>query len=413
MAKLIYNIGLNSYYFGIRVASLFNHKARLWIDGRRNWRKHLKKQTTKLKPDHKTVWFHVSSLGEFEQGRPVMEALKKNNNINLVLSFFSPSGYEIMKDWAGADVTCYLPEDNAKNAKDFLSIIKPDLAVFVKYDLWFHFLKALKKRSTTSVLISSRFYPDQVYFKKLGTWYKQLLFLLDKILVQDKVSYDLLRSISYQNVTITGDTRFDRVLELSKHQETFPEIEKFIDGNKVFIAGSTWPLDEKVMVDFLVHDAHDIKAIIAPHDVSEDHVQVLKKSLKGKAILYSEIQNLNDEKILIVDSIGMLSRLYIYGDLSYVGGAFKEGLHNILEPAAYGLPVMTGPDHSGFPEGPAMEADGGLFKVNNAKEFTSIMNRLIDDKAFYEKACTKAKSFIESNSGASEKTIKVLEGYLS
>lgn len=413
MAKLIYNIGLNSYYFGIRVASIFNHKAKLWIEGRKNWREHLKAQSKKLLSDRKTVWFHVSSLGEFEQGRPVMEALKKNKDINLVLSFFSPSGYEVMKDWPLADVICYLPEDNAKNATDFLSMLKPDLVVFVKYDLWFHFLKALEKRSIKSVLISSRFYPGQVYFKKMGTWYKGLLFLLDEILVQDQVSYDLLKSIYYQNVKITGDTRFDRVLELSKHQDRFSEIEKFIDGKKVFIAGSTWPLDERVMVDYLINNKQDIKSIIAPHDVSEDHVRSLKESLNGNAILYSEIQHLHNEKVLIVDTIGMLSRLYTYGDISYVGGAFKEGLHNILEPAAFALPVITGIDHSGFTEGPAMQAEGALFKVNNREEFSVIMNKLLENQAFYNESSTAARSFIEKNRGASEKTIKILEGYLS
>lgn len=413
MGKLIYNIGLNFYYSGIRIASLFNNKAQLAIDGRKNWKYKLQNQVSKLDSNRKTVWFHVSSLGEFEQGRPVMEALKKDKNINLIVSFFSPSGYEIMKGWKLADVICYLPFDTKKNAKHFIETIKPDLAVFVKYDLWYYYLARLKKEGIASVLIAARFYPSQVYFKTFGSWYRKMIFLLDKILVQDEVSFNLLKAIGYTSLVNTGDPRYDRVIELSKNKDSFNELESFIDGKKVFIAGSSWPLDEKVMIDYMLENKHDLRFILAPHDIGKEHVQSLKNKLKGKAILYSQIKEKKDEPVLIIDSIGMLSRLYKYADVSYIGGAFKEGLHNILEPAAYGVPVITGPDHSGFLEGPAMEKAGGLFRVNSEKEFRELMQKLISDEDFYTTSCEAAKSFIIKNCGASEKTFSSIKGYLN
>jgi 3-deoxy-D-manno-octulosonic-acid transferase len=413
MGKLIYNIGIQSYYLGIKIASLFNTKAKLWLAGRSEWRTRLREQVLALDPKRKIIWFHVSSLGEFEQGRPVMEALKKENDVNLAISFFSPSGYEVMKSWSEADLICYLPEDNAGNAADFVSILKPSIAVFVKYDLWYHFIAELKRKDIPQILISARFYKEQSYFKPWGAWYRKLLFMLDEILVQEQQSFDLLKSFSLEKVTITGDTRYDRVLALSKHKDRFPEIETFIEEKKVFIAGSTWPLDEKIMVDFLIEKPFDLRTIIAPHDVSEDHVNSLKKRLGRNTILYSELGKLKDENILIIDSVGMLSRIYRYGHISYVGGAFKEGLHNILEPAAYGLPVITGPDHSGFLEGPAMESAGALFRVKKRLDFEELITQMMTNEAFYSKASANAKSFIEKHGGACDKTVKIIERYLN
>lgn len=411
MGKLVYDIGLNSYYLGIKVASLFNEKASLWLKGRKNWRKKLENELKSLDLSKKTLWFHVSSLGEFEQGRPVMEDLKKTQNINLVLTFFSPSGYEIAKDWEGADVIAYLPLDTQKNASDFIKMVNPNLAVFVKYDFWYHYLSQLKKKNIPSILIAARFYPDQVFFKSWAKWYRKLIFLFDEILVQDQQSEDLLNSIGYKQVVNTGDTRYDRVAELSENTDKFPEIESFIEDKKVSIAGSSWPLDEKIMIDYMVENKHDLRYIIAPHDVSKEHVSSLKIKLKGKAILHSEISERQNESVLIIDSIGMLSRLYKYADIAYVGGAFKEGLHNILEPAAYGKPVITGPDHSGFLEGPAMEKAGALFRVEDDAMFRSVMNTLTGDEKTYKETSKAAKKFIMENRGASKKTIEIIEGY--
>lgn len=412
MGKLMYNIGLYSYFLGIKIASPFNDKAKLWLEGRRNWQAKLRKKAEKLDRKRKTIWFHVSSLGEFEQGRPVMENLKKTQDINLVISFYSPSGYEIMKDWELADLICYLPFDSKTNAKNFITIIKPDVGIFVKYDLWYYFLARLKKEKIPSLLIAARFYPSQVFFKAWGKWYQKLIFLFSKILVQDEVSLQLLESIGFKDVVNTGDPRYDRVLDLSLNVDTFKDIESFIEGKKVFIAGSSWPLDEKIMIEYMLENKNDLRFIIAPHDIGKEHVRSIKNKLMGNAILYSEIDEIQDEKVLIIDSIGMLSRLYKYADISYIGGAFKEGLHNILEPAAYGVPVITGPDHEGFLEGPAMEKAGGLFRVNNTKDLKRIITSLIEDEETYKNASVAALSFISENKGASEKTNSIIENCL-
>lgn len=410
MGRLGYEISLFSYYLGITLASPFNPKAKEWVKGRKNWRKKIKAQLKGLNSSKKTVWFHVSSLGEFEQGRPLMESLKSEHNI--VLSFFSPSGYQIMKNWDGADIVCYLPIDTKRNAAEFIEFIKPSLAVFVKYDVWYHYLDQLKKNNIPRVLISARFYPKQLFFKKWASWYRKLIFLFSEILVQDEQSLSLLKSIGYNDACLTGDTRYDRVLELSKNSDEFPKIASFCGDKRVFIAGSSWPSDEQMMYDYMLKNKHDMRFIIAPHDIGFEHIRSLKSKLGDQAILFSEIDKIQNEKILIIDSIGLLSRLYKYAFISYVGGAFKEGLHNILEPAAYGIPVITGPDHEGFLEGPAMEKAGALFRIDDAIQFAEIMDQLISDSTFYANAARSAHQFIEVNSGASSKTYKVLQGYL-
>ncbi len=412
MGKTLYNIGVWSYYQGVKVASLFNEKAKLWLVGRKEWRENLKLAVTRLNPNQKNVWFHVSSLGEFEQGRPIMEQLKKEKKINLIISFYSPSGYEQMKDWELADLVTYLPLDTQKNSVDFIEIIKPDVSLFVKYDIWYHYLSQLKAKKIPRLLISARFYPSQTFFKSWASWYRKLLFLFDHILVQDELSLNLLHSIDYKAAEISGDIRYDRVDELSKNKDRFSDIEKFINGKQVFVAGSSWPSGEKVMLRYFLEKKHDIRIIMAPHDVSKEHIASLIQKCKGKAIRYSEIDKVNGEHIILVDSIGILSRIYKYAQIAYVGGAFKEGLHNILEPAAYGIPVITGPNHEGFPEGPSMEENGGLFRVKNEIEFTTIVNELLENKEAYSKASDAAGKFIKERKGASSLTLKVIDRYL-
>lgn len=413
MGRRLYDIGIFGYRFGIKAASLFNEKARLWIDGRKNWRRKVESAIGKLDKGKESLWFHVSSLGEFEQGRPLMEALKRDKEINLILSFYSPSGFEVMKNWPGADLIIYLPADTKKNADDFIKLIDPCLAIFVKYDFWYHYLNELKKKNIPSLLISARFYPGQLFFKRWAKWYRSMLLFFDKILVQDQLSMDLLASAGYPNAVLTGDTRYDRVWELSRNNDPFPEIEKFIHDKKLFIAGSTWPLDEKIILPYIEKNSKNLCFIIAPHDISNVHVSSLKNKLGGKAILYSDLDKWVDEKVLILNSIGMLSRLYKYAYIAYIGGAFKEGLHNILEPAAYAVPVITGPDHEGFLEGPMMESAGALFRVRNEEEFAQIMDRFMGDMDFRDKASEKAKNFIKNNTGASEKTLAYVEEYLA
>jgi 3-deoxy-D-manno-octulosonic-acid transferase len=412
MGKALYNAGVWSFYVAVKLASAFSEKAQLWIEGRVAWRDRLKKAVSAFDSNSKTIWFHVSSLGEFEQGRPVMEELKKTKNINLLLSFYSPSGFEQMKDWSVADAIVYLPLDTEKNAIDFIKIAQPDLSIFVKYDLWYHYLKQLKENCIPVLLISARFYSTQAFFKKWASWYKSLLFLFDRILVQDQVSYDLLQSIAYKNVSISGDIRYDRVDELSRNSDDFPKIKSFIKAKKVFIAGSSWPLDEKIMLDYFLKNEHDLRVIIAPHDIGKEHIKSLIQQYKGLAVSYSDFKEKSEAKVLIIDSIGILSRIYKLAHIAYIGGAFKEGLHNILEPAAYGIPVITGSDHKGFPEGSEMEKAGALFKVDNESEFVSIINTLLTDEHAYSEANRNAKKFIQDRKGACLQTLNSIENYI-
>ena len=413
MGKFLYNLSVNAYGIAIRLISPFNQKAAAWVAGRKNWKSKLTKAVRTLNPVKPVVWFHTSSLGEFEQGRPVMEALKRDNEINLVLTFFSPSGYEVMKKWLTADLIFYLPLDSKKNAADFIDLIKPNVAVFVKYEFWYHYLKQLNNQKITTYVISARFYDDQVFFKRWAKWYRKVLFLIDKIYVQDKTSENLLEGIGYKAVELSGDTRYDRVNELSQHSDQFLEIEDFVNNEKLFIAGSSWPLDEEIIAGYINENPDKYKYLIAPHDIGENHLKKIEKQLKVPFQRYSSYRKEEASRVLILDTIGMLSRVYKYATVAYVGGAFKEGLHNILEPAAYGVPVITGPDHDGFPEGPTMEKAGGLVRIKNDIEFESLMNQWADDKEVRKKAAFAASLFIQEQTGATLKITKDIESVLS
>jgi len=413
MGKYLYNLSVNAYGIAVKLASPFNQKAAAWVAGRKNWKIKLADEVKKLKPDKPVVWFHASSLGDFEQGRPVMEALKKEHDINLVLTFFSPSGYEVMKKWLTADLIFYLPLDSKKNATEFIDLIKPNMAVFVKYEFWYHYLKQLNNRKITTFVISARFYADQIFFKSWAKLYRNVLFLIDKIYVQDKTSENLLEGIGYKAVELSGDTRYDRVNELSQHSDQFLEIEDFANNEKLFVAGSSWPLDEEIINGYINENPNKYKYLIAPHDIGESHLKKIEKQLNVPFQKYSTYNKENAFRVLILDTIGMLSRVYKYATVSYIGGAFKEGLHNILEPAAFGVPVITGPDHDGFPEGPAMEKIGGLVRIKNDKEFEILMNQWADNEDVRKKAASVARLFIQEQTGATQKITKDIEVVLS
>jgi 3-deoxy-D-manno-octulosonic-acid transferase len=413
MGKILYNLGVVGYGMVIHLISPFNQKAKNWVSGRKNWRINLVESVKILDFNKPIVWFHASSLGEFEQGRPVMEALKKEIDFNLVVTFFSPSGYDIMKKWPAADLVCYLPLDTDKNARDFIKLIKPNVAVFIKYEIWYHYLKQLKKQAITTFLISARFYHGQIFFKPWAKWYRKVIFLFDKIYVQDKESKNLLNGIGFDSVELTGDTRYDRVGELSNNEDSFPEIEQFKNGNNLFIAGSSWPIDEAIICQYINRFPGKYKYLIAPHDISESHLKKIEKQLKVPVQRYSGYQNKKPATVLILDTIGMLSRVYKYAKVAYIGGAFKEGLHNILEPAAYGIPVITGPDHKGFPEGLAMEKSGGLVRITDFENFESLMNQWADDEESRQKVAFTAKKFIHEQIGATQKITKDIERVLS
>lgn len=407
MGKLLYNLSILLYGATVRLISPFNEKAKKWMDGRNEWKSNLTNAVGKLDAKKPVVWFHASSLGEFEQGRPVMEALKKTKNISLVLSFFSPSGYEVIKNWPAADLICYLPIDTKKNAVNFINIINPSIVIFIKYEFWYHYLNQLNKQQIKTYLISARFYPGQLFFKSWAKWYRKMLFLFNKIYVQEKNSKDLLTGIGYHSVKLAGDTRYDRVDELSRNTDEFPEIKSFVNNEPLFIAGSSWPIGEALICEYINQYPEKYKYLIAPHDISENHLRKIEKQLNVPFQRYSDYQETIPTSVLILDTIGMLSRVYKYATVAYIGGAFKEGLHNILEPAAYGVPVITGPDHSGFPEGPEMEKAGGLVRVHDFTTFEEVMNRWINRVA-HEPASNAVQRFIQTRKGATQKIVEDL-----
>jgi 3-deoxy-D-manno-octulosonic-acid transferase len=413
MGKILYNLSVVGYGMAIRVISPFNQKAKKWVSGRKNWKNELTESVSKLDFQKPVVWFHASSLGEFEQGRPVMEDLKKTIDFNLVLTFFSPSGYDIMKKWPAANLVCYLPLDTKKNAREFVNIIKPNVAVFIKYEIWFHYLNQLKKQAVRTYLISARFYPGQIFFKSWAKWYRKAIFLIDKIYVQDKESKNLLNGIGYDSVELTGDTRYDRVGDLSKNEDGFPEIEQFKGDSHLFIAGSSWPMDEAIICPYINRHPDQYKYLIAPHDIGESHLIKIEKQLNVPVQRYSVYNKEKPATVLILDTIGMLSRIYKYAKVAYIGGAFKEGLHNILEPAAYGIPVITGSDHKGFPEGSAMEKTGGLVRVTGFEDFESLMNQWTGDEDSRLNAAFAASRFIQEQTGATSKITRDIEKVLS
>ena len=406
MGKLLYNLGIFVYGLAIQIISPFNQKAKQWVSGRDNWRARLLESVEKIDFNKPVVWFHASSLGEFEQGRPVMEALKKEIDFNLVVTFFSPSGYEIMKKWPAADLICYLPLDTEKNAIEFIKLIKPNLAVFIKYELWYHYFKQLKEQSIIIYLISARFYSGQVFFKSWAKWYRKVIFLVDKIYVQDKESKNLLTGIGYHSVEITGDTRYDRVDKLSRNEDCFQEIEHFKGTSNLFIAGSSWPADEAIICRYINQFPDKYKYLLAPHDISENHLKKIEKQLNVPVQRYSGYQEDKPATVMILDTIGMLSRVYKYANVAYIGGAFKEGLHNILEPAAYGIPVITGPNHEGYREGAAMEKAGGLVRISDYNAFENIMNQWADHEEARKEAASAARQFVGDRKGATQNIVR-------
>ncbi len=409
--KWMYLLGI--YVFGsiMKIAALFIPKAKLWQQGRKNWRDKISNST--LKPGTKKVWIHCASLGEFEQGRPIIEKIKKDHpSTQVVLSFFSPSGYEIRKNYDQADLICYLPLDTPKNSKDFISIIQPDLVIFVKYEFWYFFLRELNKQKIPTLLISAIFRPRQLFFKPFGGFYRRILFFFEAIFVQNKNSQHLLEGIKYPNSHIAGDTRVDRVMNLAEKKKDFPLIEQFKGESKLLILGSSWPADEEIVLPFLKAKLpENWKCIIAPHEIGEEHVQKILSRLEEDAIRYSTFskdQPIKKTRYLIIDNIGMLSSLYQYGKIAYIGGGFGKGIHNTLEPITYGLPVIFGPKYHKFEEANALIKTGGGFFIKNVQDLEKIFTQLLE-KSEHEKASQKAKSYILENQGATNMIFSYLE----
>jgi 3-deoxy-D-manno-octulosonic-acid transferase len=398
---------LIAYKTGVRVAALWNKKARLWIDGRKNIFHRINSKTGIQ--NSKIVWVHCSSLGEFEQGRPVIEKLKSNDpDSKILLTFFSPSGYEIRKDFKGVDWVFYLPMDSAANAKEFIDTINPQLVIFIKYDYWYYYLTECKKRNIPLYIVSAIFRKEQPFFKWYGMLHKKMLKCFSHFFVQDKESSELLNSVGINNVTVSGDTRFDRVIEIANNFNPIDEIEKFCNSSQILVAGSTWPSDEKIIKEATI-DRPNLKIIIAPHEIHREHLEQLK-TIFLDSIFYSQLQTSNSKSnILIIDNIGMLSKLYHYATITYIGGGFDKGIHNTLEAAAYGKPVLFGPNYKKFKEAIGLIETGGGISINSADELSLYLKTLLSDQKKLEDASKSSFDFVQQNRGATEKIIKLIQ----
>lgn len=400
---LFYNIIVGLAAITVRLFGGFHKKTKKGQEGRGESYQILAQE---LKKTDKVIWMHCASLGEYEQGLPVFEALKTHyKDHKFVMTFFSPSGYEIRKNNPISDVVVYLPLDQKYEVKKFLDLTHPDLVVFVKYDLWPNYLLELKRRNITSILISALFRPSQAYFKFYGKWFKKLLFSFDHIFTQDSGSKALLNSIGYDAVTVSGDTRFDRVGNQTTIDNSLDFIAEFKNNQTCIVAGSTWPEDELLLVDYINNCKEGVKFVIAPHNMDLNQIKSLTKRIQKPTVLYSNYKNetLNDKTVFVVDTIGLLTKIYNYADIAYVGGAMgTTGLHNTLEAATFGVPIVIGKNHKKFPEANAMLSNGGLFSIRAFESLESTLNMLVNDPKKRVECGRKNKDYIEVNKGASE-----------
>lgn len=361
----------------------------------------------KMDPNAQYVWFHAASLGEFEQGRPLMEQLKREHpEYKILLTFFSPSGYEVRKNYEGADIITYLPLDTIMNARRFLRTIRPVMAFFIKYEFWYNYLHILKYRKVPVYSVSSIFRPEQVFFKWYGRNYGRVLHCFTHFFVQNEISRQLLAKIGINEVTVVGDTRFDRVLQIKEAAKQLPVVEAFTDGHRTFVAGSSWQPDEDIFIPWF--NAHkDWKLIIAPHVIGEDHLQQILSKIEGKAVRYTQAsaEEVRDAQVLIIDCFGLLSSIYHYGEVAYVGGGFGVGIHNLPEAAVWGVPVIFGPNNQRFQEAQQLKACGGGLEINGAADFQRIMDRFDANPQQVEADGKKAGDYVKGKAGATGKVL--------
>ncbi|MGB1211189.1 MAG: 3-deoxy-D-manno-octulosonic acid transferase [Lacinutrix venerupis] len=398
----MYSFGIFITGLVLKIVALFNTKIKLGVQGRANTFSILK---TNILSNDKTLWFHCASLGEYEQGLPVFSELrKKYSKHKIVLSFFSPSGYEIRKNAPFADVVVYLPLDSKANARTFLNIVNPELTVFVKYEIWPNFLNELKKRNLKAILISASFRKNQSFFKWYGKQTRKALFAFEHIFTQNEVSKTLLKDINYNNVTVSGDTRFDRVSNQLKQDNTLNFIEEFKNNNLCVVIGSSWPEDERLIINYInTYSNENIKFIIAPHNIKSTQIEELKNNISKSSILFSKKENkaLENYQVLILDTIGLLTKVYSYADIAYVGGALgSTGLHNTLEAAVFGVPIIIGNNHKKFPEAQSMIDNRGMISISNQEELNKSLNLFITNQALRTEFGTNNFKFIEKNKGA-------------
>jgi 3-deoxy-D-manno-octulosonic-acid transferase len=404
--KAIYNIGIRSYSLGVKLAGVFgNSKAKKWATGRKDWRKTIK---TQLGNTENNIWIHATSLGEFEQVKPLIEKIKADNAFSeykIVVTFFSPSGFEYSKNYDLADFTFYLPIDTKANAADFINLINPSIAIFVKYDFWFNYLELLQKKQIPHLFFGCNFRENQIYFKPGNKWQVEILQKINCLFTLNKQSFDVLKNNNFSNMRICGDTRFDKVIQNANRCQPISLIEQFKQNKILLILGSSWGKEEDILADYLSKNKdwnQHLKIIIAPHNIYGNHVSEITKKLSVKALKFSEANknNIEDFDILIIDNIGMLSNLYQYGNISFIGGGFTNRLHNILEAATFGNALIYGNNHAKFPEGKQLTEANGAFAINDASEFTKHLNMFLENSGLLENTQRNAKAFIENNKGA-------------
>lgn len=407
---LFYNLGIALFDLAVSLAAPFSKRAALLVKGRKTVWDTL--GGVSLEGD--VIWVHCASLGEFEQGRPLIEAIrKKNPSYKIVLSFYSPSGYEVRKNYKEADVVCYLPSDTRANAKRFISTVNPRMVFFVKYEYWYNYFRELKEVGTPLYLVSAIFRKDQIFFKWYGGWFRKILNNVKCFYIQDEKSAALLDGIGIKAYIVAGDTRFDRVAAIAAAANPIPVVENFATGAKVLVAGSTWPADEQIIASYINNSAKDVKLIIAPHMVDKSHIQQLERRFTLPVCHYTKVKGEigADVRVLIIDTIGLLSAIYRYGSVAYLGGGFGKGIHNTLEAATYGMPVIFGPRHLKFKEAIDLKEKGAGFSINDSVEFGNLMERLWDDenKDYLKKSGEAALEYVQSMCGATEEILKLID----
>lgn len=401
----VYSFVIYLYLLAVRVTALFgNKKAKQMVEGHKQTFKILK---NKLKPGESYLWFHAASLGEFEQGRPLMERVRKEYpQYKILLTFFSPSGYEVRKNYEGADIICYLPLDTPTNAIRFVKTVRPAMAFFIKYEFWQNYMKVLEYYKIPTYSVSSIFRPEQVFFRWYGGQYYKVLTRITHFFVQNESSKELLRTLDIQNVTVVGDTRFDRVKEICLQAKQLPIVDSFKNGKQIFVAGSSWEPDEDLFISYF-NEHKDWKLIIAPHVVSEGHIKDILSKLDRKTVRYTQatVENVKEAECLIIDCYGLLSSIYRYGEIAYVGGGFGVGIHNLLEAAIYGVPVLFGPNNQRFQEAQELKACAGGLEIHDQKSLTDCLDSLLNDASYLKYAGEASGQYVNSRIGATEQVL--------
>ena len=406
----LYNISIVLYYIVVAFVSLWDKKAKQWIVGRKDI---FKRMAEVISPEDKVVWIHAASLGEFEQGRPVIEKIREQQpEYKILVTFYSPSGYEIRKNYAGADYIFYLPIDTPGNAKKFLDVAHPEIAIIVKYEFWLNLLSELKHRGVRTYLISAIFRRNSIFFRSYGSIWRQALDSFEQMFVQNEESKELMHEIGFDNVVVAGDTRFDRVAEIARNVKKVPIVERFKGDSPLFVAGSTWGPDEEIL-QTLINDNPQIKFVVAPHEMENSRIERIIAQTKGGAVRYTlcnEESDFSKIQVLILDTIGILSSVYGYATWSYIGGGFGVGIHNTLEAATFGLPIAFGPNYQKFKEARDMVALGAATKVESAEDLSAWFAPLRDDKSALQRAGSAAKSYTQRNQGATSLIMKIVFG---